>query len=233
MTILVTWAIRSDCGFIQLFILLGPQWLPLYQPHHCVKLTSLIQDALEITLTHPAHLSAQRSAWIIQNRRRCHHFLKGSLQLEGTGTQRVAAHLYWQNLANDTLESVNMSTSVESSNKQHTMSNSSACVSVFSLNKDLTWLTTSARFMAVERMMLPWSQQRRTRGSGFSDISRGGNQRLHWPNNFCTSATQSSSSDFNDTKLSARSSLSGLSGLELSRCNCLLLSSKAQSNNEE
>lgn len=33
MTILVTQAIRSNCGFIQLFILLGPQWLPShYQP---------------------------------------------------------------------------------------------------------------------------------------------------------------------------------------------------------
>lgn len=83
MTILVTQAIRSDCGFIQLFILLGPQWLPLYQPQHCVKLTSLIPNALEINLTHPANLSAQkkRMNYKKKNQLRCHHFLKGSLQL--------------------------------------------------------------------------------------------------------------------------------------------------------
>lgn len=34
-------------------------------------------------------------------------------------------------------------------------SNSTAYVSVFSVNKDLTWLTTSASFMSVERMMPP------------------------------------------------------------------------------
>lgn len=69
---------------------------------------------------------------------------KGSLQLEGTETESVVAHLHWQNLANVTWESVNMSTIAESSNKQHATSNPSTCVSVFSLNIDVTWLTTSA-----------------------------------------------------------------------------------------
>lgn len=126
-----------------------------------------------------------------------------------------------------------MSTGVESSNKQHTMSNSSACVSVFSHNKDLTWLTTSARFMAVEWMMLPWSHQRHTRGSGCSDISHGGNQRLHWPNNFCTmqlhnpAVLASMTLNFQPDQV-----CHDFGGAEFNYCN-LLASSKTQSNNEE
>lgn len=54
-----------------------------------------------------------------EDQRRFHHFLKVSLGVEGTGTGVVAAHPYWRNLANVTLESVYMSTSQESSNKRH------------------------------------------------------------------------------------------------------------------
>lgn len=120
-----------------------------------VKLTSLIQDALEITLTPPLPLrSLLREAHELahEDQRRFHHFLKVSLGVEGTGTGVVAAHPYWRNLANVTLESVYMSTSQVQTNGT---SNSTAYVSVFSVNKDLTWLTTSASFMSVERMMPP------------------------------------------------------------------------------
>lgn len=90
---------------------------------HPVKLTSLIQDALEITLTltHPALRSMLREAHELahEDQRRFHHFLKISLGVEGTGTGVMAAHPYWRNLANVTLESVCMSTSDESSNKRH------------------------------------------------------------------------------------------------------------------
>lgn len=86
-----------------------------------VKLTSLIQDALEITLTLNPPRSLLREAHELahEDQRRFHHFLKVSLGVEGTGTGVVVAHPYWRNLANVTLESVYMSTSQESSNKRH------------------------------------------------------------------------------------------------------------------
>lgn len=117
--------LRSNLRCIHLFILSGLSVADTAAtiPPHPVKVTSLIQDALEITLTltltHRAHLSLLREAHELAHEdQHCfHHFLKVSLGVKGTGTQVVAAHPYRRNLANVALESVYMSTCDESSNK--------------------------------------------------------------------------------------------------------------------